>query len=149
MVNLYAVCIYKWDAQKPITVASSFELSSFSYFTKGTAKEVLQFVCNKVVASSKPGDKHSILHQQHLCHVMIKQDGLAIAAATDEDYPQRVVFSFMLKCIDGFSAIHGDRWKNITTNTELPTPQLGILLKKYQVPEEAGIHFCRFILFFF
>merc|ERR1711977_168475 len=62
---------------------------------------------------------------------------MGAAVCSDEDYPQRVAQSFMLKCLEGFQNVHGDKWKNINQNTELPTPQLAALLKKYQNPEEA------------
>ena len=138
MVQLFCVIVYKWSAEKPIPIASAFELSSFNFFTKGSAKEVLQFVSGQAVSHSKAGDRHAVLHKEHMCHVIVKHDGLAIAVCTDESYPQRVAQSFMLKCLLGFTNVHGEQWKSINTPTDLPTPQLQVLLTKYQDPEQAG-----------
>merc|ERR1711982_223994 len=91
---------------------------------------------SQVVSHSKPGDRHAVLHKEHMCHVIVKHDQLAIAVCTDEEYPQRVAQSLMLKCLDGFCNVHGDKWKQVTQNTDLPTPQLSALLTKYQDPEQ-------------
>ena len=138
MVQLFSVTIYKWRQEKPIVLTSAFELGSFNIFTRGSAKEVLQFVGSQVVSHSKPGDRHAVLHKEHMCHVIVKHDHLAAAVCTDEEYPQRVAQSLMLKCIDGFANVHGEKWKQVESNTDLPTPQLAALLAKYQNPEEAG-----------
>lgn len=138
MVQLYSVTIFKWKADKPIILSSAFELGTFNIFTRGTAKEILQFVSSQATSHSHPGDRHAVLHKGHLCHVIIKHDHLAAAVCSDEEYPQRVAQSFMLKCLEGFQNVHGEKWKNITQNTELPTPQLAALLQKYQNPDEAG-----------
>lgn len=138
MVQLFSVSIFKWDQNKPIVLSSVFELSNFNIFTRGSAKEVLQWVSSQVVSHSKPGDRHAVLHKEHMCHVIVKHDQLAIAVCTDEEYPQRVAQSLMLKCLDGFCNVHGDKWKQVTQNTDLPTPQLSALLTKYQDPEQAG-----------
>jgi synaptobrevin family protein YKT6 len=139
MVHLYSIIIYKWreHPQKPIQLAASYELSSFNVFTRGTAKEILQFVSLQVVGHSKPGDRHGVLHKEHFCHVIVKQDKLAIAICTDKDYPQQVANSLMLKCVDGFANVHGDKWASINADTELPTPQLQALLQRYQNPDEG------------
>ena len=98
---------------------------------------MLQFVSSQAVSHSKLGDRHAILHKEHLCHVIVKQEGIAVAVCTDEDYPQRVAQSFMLKALDGFLNVHGQKWKDINQPTDLPTPQLQALITKYQDPEQA------------
>ena len=147
MVQLYSITVFKWVEQKPIVLATAFELSNFNIFTRGSAKEVLQWVSSQVVSHSKPGDRHSVLHKEHMCHVIIKHDNLAIAVCTDEEYPQRVAQSLMLKCLDGFSNVHGEKWKQINQSTELPTPQLTVLLTKYQDPDQAGT--CPFLYYIY
>jgi len=97
----------------------------------------MQFASREVTSRSKMGDRHSVTYKESLCHVIVRQDNLACCVTSDHDYPQRVVFSFMMKCLDGFTQVHGDSWETVQQNTILNTPQLEILLKKYQNPDEA------------
>jgi synaptobrevin homolog YKT6 len=125
MVQLFSIIIYRWrERQTPIQLAAAYYLQNFNAFTRGSAKEILQFVSAQVVSHSKPGDRHGVIHKEHFCHVIIKQDQLAIAICTDKDYPQQVVNSLMLKCLDIFLNSHGDKWQTITSDTDLPTIQL-------------------------
>mmetsp|Transcript_87566 Transcript_87566/g.121545 ORF Transcript_87566/g.121545 Transcript_87566/m.121545 type:complete len:202 (-) Transcript_87566:67-672(-) len=139
MVQLFSITVLRHQAggQLPVQLAACYDLASFNIFQRGTVREVLQFAAKEVVSRSQPGDRHSIVYKEHLCHVLVRHDGLAVVVTSDEDYPQRVAFSLILKVLDGFCNLHGDKWQAAAANTALPCPQLEPLLKRYQDPNEA------------
>jgi synaptobrevin family protein YKT6 len=142
MVHLYSIIIYKWqDRKTPIKLCSVYDLSTFGYFYRGSAREILQFVSEQVVSHSKPGDRHGVLHKEHFCHVTVMQSKLTVAVCTDRDYPQPVASSLMFKCLHAFMNTHGDNWEAVTADSELSTPQLTTFITRYQNPDEGKHYF--------
>eukprot|EP01101_Sappina_pedata_P012125 TRINITY_DN8271_c0_g1_i1.p1 TRINITY_DN8271_c0_g1~~TRINITY_DN8271_c0_g1_i1.p1 ORF type:complete len:201 (+),score=98.96 TRINITY_DN8271_c0_g1_i1:92-694(+) len=138
-MKLLSIILFKWVANGlPIQLTSAYDLSPFGFFQRGSVKEVALFVSREVVQRSKPGDRHSVLHKEHFCHVMIRGENLACAVLSDEDYPQRVIFSLINTAFDEFDkAVPESQWINLTTDASFNVASLEPLLLKFQNPEEA------------
>ena len=135
---LYSVCMLKWrEGQVPIYVAGAYDVSTFGFFQRGGARELCKFVSREVTQRAKPGDRMSVEHKQHLCHIIVRRDNLACAVVSTHDYPQRVAFSFIQKALEGFNNIHGAQWEGAVNDIDLPVPQLEALIRRYQNPDEA------------
>eukprot|EP01103_Thecamoeba_quadrilineata_P008306 TRINITY_DN18071_c0_g1_i1.p1 TRINITY_DN18071_c0_g1~~TRINITY_DN18071_c0_g1_i1.p1 ORF type:complete len:201 (-),score=43.40 TRINITY_DN18071_c0_g1_i1:75-677(-) len=138
-MKLISIIIFRWkDAnQQPKLLSSAYDVSNFGIFQRSSVREVALFVSREVVSRSIPGDRHSVTHQGHLCHVHITPDHLAGAVISDEDYPQRVAFSLISAAMEAFLKLHIDTWKTVKDDVNLNVPELEPLLLKYQDPTEA------------
>eukprot|EP01094_Clydonella_sp_ATCC50884_P004606 TRINITY_DN1364_c0_g1_i1.p2 TRINITY_DN1364_c0_g1~~TRINITY_DN1364_c0_g1_i1.p2 ORF type:complete len:221 (-),score=89.51 TRINITY_DN1364_c0_g1_i1:98-691(-) len=134
---VFSIILFRWRETGPVQLVSAFELGSFNFFQRGSAKEVCLFVSREVVTRSKKGDRHTVEHKEHFCHVFVKQTGLAGAVVSDGAYPQRVAFSLLLKAMEGFENALGDSWQEVNEDQSKTMPQLDALLQKYQDPGEA------------
>jgi len=139
-MKLYSIMICKWQEGKtPIIISNAVDLSAFSIFTRGTAQEVLFFVNREVVQRCRLGSRESILHQGHLCHALIRSDGISCSVISDEEYPQRVAFTLINKALDAFAkaGVPEETWREIQKDTNIKIPVLNELLQKFQDPQTA------------
>merc|ERR1711934_705418 len=134
---VFSVVLFKWAESGPVQLVSAYELGSFGFFQRGTAREACLFVSREVVGRSQKGDRHTVENKKHFCHVYVKQTGLAGAVVTDGEYPQRVAFSLLLKALEGFENALGDSWTQVTADQSKTMPQIDALIQKYQDPSEA------------
>lgn len=60
-MKILSISILLWNGTlHPYILSSSFELSSFSFFQRSSAQEILTFVSREVFGRSKIGDRHSV-----------------------------------------------------------------------------------------
>lgn len=89
-------------------LASSLDLSSFSFFQRSTAGEILTFGNRQCAALARPQERSVVIIQNGAkCHVYSPagaagpQDArLTLCVTTDAEYPQRVAFSLAAKAWD-------------------------------------------------
>jgi len=139
-MKVFSIIILRWyeDPKKPSNVLSSaYELSSFSYFQRGSVKEVALFVSREVAQRSKKGERQSISHQGYMCHSFVHPAEVSCALLTDNDYPQRVAFNLCNLAVDNFLKEYEGSFKTYTTDQDLKVAGLDALLTKYQDPEKA------------
>jgi synaptobrevin family protein YKT6 len=139
MPQLFSIAIlkYKGDQQPPSLLCCEHELSSFSFFKRGTVQELVTFFIRQVVQRTKPGGKEVVEEGDYICHSYVISENLAAAVVTDKSYPTRVALSLCALSLSEFRTANGDKWANCTTDTQLPTPSLKELITKYQKPDEA------------
>lgn len=98
-------------------VESAFNLSSFSYFTRSTAKELMTFTAKELISHLNMGDRVTLRDKNELgeysCHAYIGLKKLVVI--TSSSYPDRVAHSVLLLANEG---------------------KLDELVKKYSKPEE-------------
>lgn len=136
-MKLFSIMVMRWFPDKaPLVLSSVYELGSFGYFQRGSVKEVALFVSREVVQRSKQGDRQSVLHKEYVCHAQVTAQGLAVAIITDKEYPARVAYSLLFKCLDEFMRAQTN-WSNIQNDSDLQVPALQQLLTKYQNPNDA------------
>lgn len=71
-----------------------------------------------------------------MCH--IQRDGEAIAAYAfcDKEYPRRIAYSFLNKCLPLFKAYIGEKWKEAKEDCSYTVPEITKLFKDYQTPSK-------------
>uniref|UniRef100_A0A3B1IEY8 YKT6 v-SNARE homolog n=1 Tax=Astyanax mexicanus TaxID=7994 RepID=A0A3B1IEY8_ASTMX len=128
--------LYKGEAKSNLLKAA-YELSSFGFFQRSSIQEFMTFTCGLLVERSAFGSRASVSEREYMCHVHIRDDGLAAVAIADTEYPQRVCFSLLEKVLDEFSRQVDDRqWPTGTPET-IRFTMLEEYLNKYQNPREA------------
>lgn len=139
-MKVFSIILLRWleDPKQPPNVLSAvYELSSFSYFQRGSVKEVALFVSREVAQRSKKGERQSITHQGYMCHSFVHPQGVACALLTDQEYPQRVAFNLCNIVVENFLKEYSTTFQNYTTDQDLKVTGLDALLQKYQDPETA------------
>ena len=73
-MRIFSVLVFKWvnSDTRPILLHATYEVSHLGIFQRGSAREIALFVSREVLQRSKPGDRHSVLHSEHMCHACIK-----------------------------------------------------------------------------
>lgn len=140
MVLLVGVFVLKWNGvdEDPVFLEQETEMGSFSFFTRGTAKQLVTFFARQAVKRSEPGERRAIEEGDYVCHAWISSSGLAAAVVTDKDYPGRVAFSVGALVLREFRQAHPDpTWANAKADMEMTTPAVRAILQSYQQPEKA------------
>ncbi|GAM26311.1 hypothetical protein SAMD00019534_094860 [Acytostelium subglobosum LB1] len=139
-MHLYTIALFKVrPGSKPVLLSIVYELSSFGFFQRGSVKEITLFVARETVGRINVGERISLIHEQSqkVCHATADAKGLACAALTDSEYPERVAHVLVRQAMEHFYQTHGDRWQTATNDIEMPTPPLDQMIIKYQNPHEA------------
>eukprot|EP00697_Spironema_sp_BW2_P001894 gnl/Spiro4/1253_TR671_c0_g1_i1.p1 gnl/Spiro4/1253_TR671_c0_g1~~gnl/Spiro4/1253_TR671_c0_g1_i1.p1 ORF type:complete len:204 (+),score=8.88 gnl/Spiro4/1253_TR671_c0_g1_i1:54-665(+) len=124
----------------PTILCSAYELSDFSFLTKGSVQETLAFLSKFCCKRTQPGTRHSINEKGHFLHTYFRFDQLCAVLATDGEYPQNAAFCFLSKAMDDFAAQHGTAWQRPATPLRdncMPFPPLQQMIVRYQNPMEA------------
>mmetsp|Transcript_14083 Transcript_14083/g.28825 ORF Transcript_14083/g.28825 Transcript_14083/m.28825 type:complete len:206 (+) Transcript_14083:206-823(+) len=131
------------DAEpEAVILCEAYRLNDFSYFQRGSIKEFAVF-WSKTLAKRVPlGQRSSIEHQEYLCHVHVRSNGLGTVAICDKEYPSRVVYTLLAKVQDDFVGTFPESaWQKSGSagagGTPIAFPALEEMIEKYQNPAEA------------
>ncbi|KAI3383295.1 hypothetical protein SNEBB_008399 [Seison nebaliae] len=116
-------------------IRGSHELSSFGYFQRTTAKELLVFTAKVAIERTELGNRVSVEQSPYTGHIYCRPDGLCGAAVTDSEYSERIAHTIISLIMEEFSKIMPpSEWpsQNLTEWEKMDE-----LLMKYQVPDEA------------
>jgi hypothetical protein len=85
-------------------------LKSFGYLKRGAIRSTFMFVARESFVRFNRGERNTIKHEGHLCHVKIHENGeLGCYAFTDGNYPQRVIYNCIGEALTTFyKEIGGD-----------------------------------------
>ncbi|PHJ17269.1 snare protein [Cystoisospora suis] len=141
-VALYSLILYKWNPEKPIQLAASFDLSSFPFFHRSTMKEHIVFHSRLICARTPVGRRQVVEFEQNIghCHVFVHPSGLAATVLSTAAYPMRVAFGLITQALKGFQDKYDGMWENITEDAKegaMFSTEGAELLKLYQNPVEA------------
>lgn len=126
--------------ETPIKLAHALDLSSFSYWTRTSIGEHLQFASRTIAQKTSPGQRQTIDQKgdnPFIVHVYARTDGLVAVVIADKEYPLRVAFSFLNKVMDDFEKKYSDSWKKIEKDQELTPVFLQQSLGDFQDPKSA------------
>lgn len=142
MVKLLLVALYKYTGPDtpPVLLDSALDVSSFSYFTRGTISEHLRFGVRTVVQRTPQGQRQTITLKDipYLVHAYVRHDGLCGACVSDQDYPQRTAYTFVNKVMQDYEALPANaQWRNATQDSTEEREALKAELTKFQDPHEA------------
>ena len=125
------------DGADPVILTKAEDLSSFSFFQRGTMAQFITFAFRQFCKNAAPGTRTSVAHEGQMIHVFVRADGLGAAAMVDNDYPDRVAFTLLSQILDQFTGQYQDKWRGETADDSMPLAGLDAELKKYQDPAEA------------
>ncbi|XP_065827652.1 synaptobrevin homolog YKT6-like [Oscarella lobularis] len=138
-MKLFSIGIYyATPGRKPVLKKKAQNVSSFGYFQRSGVQEFLNFTSSLLVERSEPGQRKTVKEQEYRCHVFIRSDNLGGVLIADQEYPQRVAFTFLTKVLDQYTTEFPNgagRWAS--TSGSHSWPALDSLLEKYQNPREA------------
>ncbi|KAI8927135.1 Longin-like domain-containing protein [Entophlyctis helioformis] len=121
-------------------LAIEHDLASFSYFTRGSVQEAINFFVTTVVERTPAGGRQTVQEENYTGHIYVRHDGLASAVVCDAEYPARVAFSVLARLLDEFAAKFpaGSKRAAVTpANTAQAYPELRDHLIKSQDPQSA------------
>ena len=108
-----------------------------SYFHAGSVKEGLHFLGRTIVQRTQPGQRQSVKTDSYLCHVHVRDFGLAAIVVADESYPVTAAFSVITKVIDEFILAVGDSWQKVDADGVIANSVLDPAIIKYQDHTQA------------
>lgn len=102
--KITAIGILKWngDATTPIYLGMACDVNHFGYFQRGSVKEGLHFLGRTIVQRTQPGQRQSVKTEGYLCHVHVRDNGIAGIVVANESYPVTAAFSVITKVIEDF-----------------------------------------------
>jgi len=119
------------------TLCQAHELSSFSFYQKGSVGEFMSFFTKTVVERTAQGVRQSVQENNYTAHVYNRggAEQLAAVIITDQEYPVRPAFSLLTKLLDEFiSKIPQSSFSN---PSQISFPEINTYLQKYQDPRHA------------
>ncbi|KXZ53593.1 YKT6 protein [Gonium pectorale] len=131
--------VYKGDANQPTFIGMATDVSNFGYFQRGTVREGIMFIARTIVQRTQPGMRQTVKNEEYLCHVHVKEGGIAGVVVADADYPTTAAFSVIGKVLDDFMQQQGadESWRNLEADGTLANPLLEAALIKYQDHTQA------------
>jgi len=128
--------LYKGESEVTI-LKSGFDLSSISFFQRGTAQDFITFTSKILVERTAVGSRQSVKEAEYMCHCFVRGDNLAAVAVSDHDYPPRVAHTMLIRVMEDFA---GQISKAEWTSGQLVggfNGQLEVYMKKFEDPKQS------------
>ncbi|KAK6100651.1 hypothetical protein QQG55_1535 [Brugia pahangi] len=130
--------LYKGPDGRAKTLKSAHDLSSFSFFQRGSVQEFMIFTGKLLVERSALSSRSSVKENEYFCHTFVRQDGLSGICITDAEYQQRIAFTMLRRILDDFATkVLSVQWPQIKNEKDCTYTGLPDLLMKWQNPREA------------
>jgi len=94
--------LYKNDPEASL-LKSGFDLSSISFFQRGTAQDFITFTAKVLVERTALGSRQSVKEAEYMVHVFVRGDSLAAVAVSDHEYPPRVAHTMLTRLLEDFA----------------------------------------------
>ena len=134
-MKILSLSIWKKEGEKAEELMSIHEVAEFGYFQRTTVADFLKFTSQFMAERTAPGERKSVKEREYICHSLTKSDKIGGVLICDEEYPQRVAFSFILKILDDFVKHHPRASWNAAPFKEIPEIRQQFVL--YQDPKKA------------
>ncbi|KAF7324767.1 SNARE protein [Mycena kentingensis (nom. inval.)] len=136
MVKIFSMSIIQTASSGSGTLlATANDLSSFSFYQRGSVGEFMTFFSNTVASRTGPGQRQSIQENNYTAHVYHDTEKLAAVVITDQEYPVRPAFSLLSKLLQDFAAkVPKALWDD---PAKISFPELQSYLSRYQDPRQA------------
>jgi len=138
-MKLLSLTLYRWKEDNSVELIQCLELSSFSFFHRGTLKEHIRFHSRLVVNRTPMGRRSTVEMDQNLgkIHTWVHPQGVGAAVLIDAEYPQRVAFSLLSESVRIFLERMAGKWEEANSDMTLACPEIEELFTKFQNPSEA------------
>ena len=93
-MKIYSIIVF----QKNEICNSAYEISDISFFKRSSVKEFLNFFSKTVAENTSDFQKLCVSEKQYLIH-STNNGNLTVVCITDNEYPQRVIFTLSYKII--------------------------------------------------
>ncbi|KAK0237550.1 snare protein YKT6 [Armillaria nabsnona] len=122
---------------KSTVLSSANDLSSYSFYQKGSVGEFMTFFSRTVAERTAQGQRQSIQENNYTAHVYNRggAEQLAGVIITDQEYPVRPAFSLLSKLLDDFIAKVPQ--SSFSDSSSISFPDINTYLQKYQDPRQA------------
>jgi synaptobrevin family protein YKT6 len=139
-----------------VVLSNASDLSSFSFYQRGSAGEFMTFLSKTVAERTPQGQRQTVQEQSHVAHVynrggaeelagiskflsvcLIMLIGITLQAViiTDEEYPVRPAFSLLTKILDEF--ITKVPQSSFSNPSSISFPEITTYIQRYQDPRQA------------
>ncbi|KAK0435612.1 snare protein YKT6 [Armillaria borealis] len=122
---------------KSTVLSSANDLSSYTFYQKGSVGEFMIFFSRTVAERTAQGQRQSIQQNNYTAHVYNRggAEQLAGVIITDQEYPVRPAFSLLSKLLDDFTAKVPQ--SSFSDPSSISFPDINTYLQKYQDPRQA------------
>jgi len=137
-----------------VILSSANDLSSFSFYQRGSLAEFMAFFSKTVAERTVPGQRQTIEEQNNVAHVYNSGGAEQLAGEqvcfisprnmhllsvaviiTDQEYPVRPAFSLLTKILNDFTAKVPQT--SFSNPSSISFPEIQIYVQKYQDPRQA------------
>ncbi|KAI6121206.1 snare protein YKT6 [Pisolithus sp. B1] len=137
-MKVYSLSIVYAPTSSPsVILSSASDLSSFSFYQRGSVGEFLTFFSKTVAERTAQGQRQSVQENSYVAHAYNRggAEQLAAIIITDQEYPVRPAFSLLTKILDDFTAkVPQSSYSNPGS---INFPDVQTYLTKYQDPRQA------------
>ncbi|KAI6129296.1 snare protein YKT6 [Pisolithus croceorrhizus] len=137
-MKVYSLSIvYAPPSSPSVILSSASDLSSFSFYQRGSVGEFLTFFSKTVAERTAQGQRQSVQENSYVAHAYNRggAEQLAAIIITDQEYPVRPAFSLLTKILDDFTAkVPQSSYSNPGS---INFPDVQTYLTKYQDPRQA------------
>ncbi|KAF8504364.1 snare protein YKT6 [Russula emetica] len=137
-MKIYSLAVILAPPSGPsATLCHASDLSSFSFYQKGSVGEFMSFFTKTVAERTAQGARQSVQENNYTAHVYNRggAEQLAAVIITDQEYPVRPAFSLLTKLLDDFTAKIPQ--SSFSNPSSISFPELNTYLQKYQDPRHA------------
>ena len=99
ILSIHVFSLYK---DKPIILASAFQLDFVSIFQRSTLKNFINFHSRLVIERVQKDTHAQVQLEKGICYAFSSDDKVGVTMICDEEYPKRVAIDFLLKVHDNF-----------------------------------------------
>jgi Regulated-SNARE-like domain len=156
-MKIYSLAVVLAPPSGPsATLCQGSDLSSFSFYQKGSVGEFLSFFTKTVAERTAQGARQSVQENNYTAHVYNRGGAEQLAGQpflpipqykgawlipaiaviiTDHEYPVRPAFSLLTKLLDDFTAKIPQ--SSFSNSSSISFPEINTYLQKYQDPRHA------------
>ncbi|KAN0125985.1 Longin-like domain containing protein [Russula decolorans] len=137
-MKIYSLAVILAPPSGPsATLCQGSDLSSFSFYQKGSVGEFLSFFTKTVAERTGQGARQTVQENNYTAHVYNRggAEQLAAVIITDQEYPVRPAFSLLTKLLDDFTAKIPQ--SSFSKPSSISFPEINTYLQKYQDPRHA------------
>lgn len=128
MVQLIACGVYT----HAVKLGLALDLSEFSFFTKHSISEHLNFACRTICSNAQSDARHTVEvpNSAFICYLHKRSDGLCGVVVVDREYPRDAAFAVIRECLE-------HEWKDSVIDVKDPPIHLVATMKKWKQPHEV------------
>jgi len=137
MTKLFSIVVLHKGETAATILKAGWDLSSISFFQRGTAQDFITFTSRILVERTGVGARQSVKEAEYMCHVFVRADKLAVVCVSDHEYPPRVAHTMMQRLSEDFAGqVSAPEWSKGQEVSGF-TGQCEVYLSKFQDPTQS------------